>query len=283
MNTTDAGLQRLLARLLVDQGALQGFRRHPDSLARDYGLTGSQADALAGLDQTGLDFTARTVRTKREDRLEQRFPLTFRLLRAAGRLDEVLDAYAFATLPVRRPDQSRLLTEAHRFVGFLAGPPLPDLPSYAADLARYELLRLELSVATRSEPREAAGTQPKPATPPPDLDDERVGDAVPLLPPSVRTGSYGYDVAALADQLLAGPCVPDPPVAPTCLVLTEAAHESSYLSYRVPPVVLEVLSRCDGTATVREIASMRPALPAAAILRGCLERGVVRLRNFPRL
>jgi len=279
MNANGSGLQGLLARLLVDERALQVFRQIPDSLVREYGLTVSQADALKGLDATGLDFTARTVRTKREDRLGQRFPLTFSLLRAAGRLDEVIDSYALATLPIRRREESRLLTEAQRFVTFLDGMSQPDLPPYTPDLARYELLRLDLSVAAAPEPAQADRTQAD-DTPPADLDDERIGTAVPVLSQNVLIGSFTYDVVGLVEKLLAGPCVPDAHKAPTSLVLVEAAEESSFLVYRVPPAVLAILTRCDGSSTFREIASTRlDGASAGSILRGCLQRGIVRLRQ----
>src|SRR5262245_51265719 len=250
MTANGAGVQRLLARLLADRQALLAFRRSPASLGREYGLTPSALAALSGLDAVGLDFTARTVRRKREDRLEQHLPLTFRLLRAAGLLDRVMDAYAARTLPIRRRGGSRLLIEAHRFVTFLADLRLPGLPAYSGDLARYELLRLELSVATTAEPGKAERAEPEADTDPADPDDEQTRNACPVLPDNVRLGSFGYDVTSLAEQLLAAPCVPDAREEPTRLALVEAPEESSYLVYRVPEPVFTILTRCDGSSTL---------------------------------
>jgi hypothetical protein len=59
-------LEGFLARLYTDQALLEAFLRQPKAVAREAGLTDSDAAALTTIDRDGLVMAARSFRAKRQ-------------------------------------------------------------------------------------------------------------------------------------------------------------------------------------------------------------------------
>ena len=63
-----ASLEAYLARLYLDADARREFAADPQGAARGAGLDEADVVALAQIDRTGLELTARSLRAKREGR-----------------------------------------------------------------------------------------------------------------------------------------------------------------------------------------------------------------------
>jgi hypothetical protein len=65
-------VEQLLASLYTDAGVRDAFFADPLSVARDFGLDDTQAQALAGIDREAVELAARCYAAKRESHASKR-------------------------------------------------------------------------------------------------------------------------------------------------------------------------------------------------------------------
>jgi hypothetical protein len=234
----------------------------PRDLADRYGLSAAEMGVLLSLPATQLDLVRREVRAKRWDLLSV-LPATTRALSQweGGRQR---DAYLTGTArPAGVIGRSGwLVAEAAHLVDWLHGH---DLPPAVRELADFELLMLELAEdAAASEAALAAQ-----AVPAAEL------HCRPVVAETVRFRVFRHDVVALAAGI--PPALgSDPPAAPTRLVLQKRWPLRWPAVTRAGEAVVDLLGRCDGSRTARELAAAAtdPDRTAASIAT-LLERAVL--------
>src|ERR1044072_5474787 len=185
-------MHSVLARLYVNETFLESFCAGPDQALTGYDLTPREAAALAGIDRDAVKKYASSLRAKTQGRFEH-----------AYRLLITLDAAAFHKYYLRfyelrpiRPYETfnGPISEFGRFLErSFAGN--PEVPPYAADLARYQRLFYEARFAPRSP---AAPRVEPPAAG--ELDDR----SRLCVAPGVRLERFPYDMAALEAALRQG-------------------------------------------------------------------------------
>jgi len=266
------GVQALLAMLLVDERARRRFAIDPAAVAAPFGLSAQEVDQAVGAIGQGFELAARGVTGKRVRRLRTFFPCSFALLDGLGLGSGLARAFCQEIAPTWRAERDEDgLATAHRFVAFAVATGLPGAPACTVDLLRYELLRLELTLAAARLARTGR------ATPPPGpagLDPA----ARPVLAVHVRVAAYRYDVLDLAGWLRRRPRRPGSaaartlPAEPTRVVVVQAPGSRAPAVYRIPLRLHELLTRCDGTSTVAELTEPDGA---AGLLQLAVDRGLV--------
>ncbi|MFI6172171.1 hypothetical protein ACIBCN_35710 [Nocardia sp. NPDC051052] len=135
-----SGFQRALAELLTAGAARVMLDERPGELAARFGLTPAELELLVAADRRQLDINVRSVTNKRLDMLARCLPAT---LSAAPHQHELLGDFVRRHPPVHVDGQQnhrRVLAEGTRFLDYL----MTSGRQHMADLARYEVLRLEL-------------------------------------------------------------------------------------------------------------------------------------------
>jgi hypothetical protein len=261
-------MHSVLARLYVDEGFLQSFCAGPDQALERYDLTPREAAALAGIDRGAVRKYAASLRTKTRGRFEH-----------AYRLLLTLDAAAFHKYYLRfyelrpiRPYETfhGPIVELGRFLerSFTDNS---EVPPYAADLVRYQRLFHQ----ARFEPRERRASPAAPA-----ID----AGARLRVAPGVRVERFQYDMAALEEILLKGE-TPGEVEPAACRVVFQSLPEMGRArKFQVSESTAGLLSLCDGTRDLGDVAARLEAGPdavmeaAAKLLRlGLLEEALEEL------
>ena len=262
-------MHSVLARLYVDGTFLESFCAGPGQALARYDLTPREATALAGIDRDAIRKYAASLRSKTRARFEH----AYRLLLA-------LDAAAFHKYYLRfyelrpiRPYESFSgpTAELGQFLerSFADNP---EVPPYAAELARYQRLFFQARLGPK------AGIAPR--VEPPAVK-ELDGRARPGAVPGLRIERFQYDMAALEVALSKGE-IPRDVQRSTCQVVFQSFPEIGRArKFQVSTSTAELLSLCDGTRELGDIAKsleadLEAVLKAAAkLLRlGLLEEVV---------
>jgi len=236
---------------------------HGDGFRARYDLSAAELTVLRSLPTGELAHLRREIGVKRWELLTV-LPSTTRILaeQSGGRLR---DAYLSGTVRpagvVGRPGW--LLQEASHLVGWLHGRPVVPPPVLA--LADFELLLLELSEdEAASTAARAMAQQPHPAAAP-------AAGFRPRLSAAVRVRTFPYDVMALAAAPGADVAVRETGV----LIRKHWPHRLPVIT-RAGVGIVNLLGRCDGRATARQVAAASPdPVRAAAALSTLVERKIL--------
>ncbi|MEA2562609.1 MAG: hypothetical protein QOH06_4113 [Acidobacteriota bacterium] len=230
-----------LARLYVDETFLQSFCARPDQALARYDLTPREAAALAGIDRDAVKKYAASLRSKTRGRFEHAYRLLLALDEAAFhkyylRFYELRPIRPYETFNGPTVELGQFLERSFT--------DNPEVPPYAADLARYQRLFYQ----ARFEPR--AGTAP-PAASPAGLDlRTRL-----RLAPGVRIERFQYDMAALEETLRKGERPQDVQRA-TCEVVFQSLPEVGRArKFQISKSTAGLLSQCDGTRELGDAAA----------------------------
>jgi hypothetical protein len=236
-----------LARLYTDEPFLESFCARPEQILSSYDLTPREAAALAGIDRDAVTKYASSLRSKTRGRFEH----AYRLLLA-------LDAAAFNKYYLRfyelrpiRPYETfngPIVELGQFFEGSFTDN--PEVPPYAADLARYQRLFFQ----ARFEPRERIGSRVEP--PAVNALDARTRLGVA---PGVRIERFRYDMGALEETLRKGEA-PQEVQSEDCQVVFQSLGEVGRArKFQVSTSTAELLSLCDET---RELGNIVASLEA---------------------
>lgn len=238
------GFQRALAELLTTGQTRAQLDRRPAELAARFALTGAELGLLTAVDRGQLDIFVRSVNNKRLDMVARCLPAT---LSALSHRHDVFDDFLRRCPPLDAEGQQnhqRVLAEGSRFHGYLSRCLRHDL----ADLARYEVLRLELlfdPAATLAAEDAAPGT---------------------ALGAHVRLAEFGHDVVRRHNTWLStGVAPPEPSGGPIRIALVKLAGRQAVDCYRL------------GTRAYRILLSGELFGPdAAPVLRFARQQGLLR-------
>lgn len=239
-------MQSVLARLYVDGTFLDSFCAGPEQALARYDLTPREAAALAGIDRDAVRKYASSLRAKTRGRFEHAYRLLLTLDPAAFqryylRFYELRPIQPYETFHGPIDELGRFLERS--FTGN------PAVPPHAADLARYQRLFHQARFAPR------ARTAPGP----------RSGLAIA---PGVRLERFRYDMAALEDALRKGGIPRDVQPAECRVVFQSLPEIGRARKFQVSESTARLLSLCDGTRGLGEIAesleSDREAVEEAA-------------------
>jgi len=246
-------MHSVLARIYVNEAFLESFCAGPDQALAEYDLTPRETAAFAGIDRDAIRKYASSLRMKTQSRFEAAYRLLF-----------ALDAATFQKYYLRfyelrpiRPYESfdGPIVELGRFLECsFAGN--PEAPPYAADLARYQRLFYQ----ARFDPRVGIAPRAEPAAM-----DELDGRVRLGVVPGVRVERFQYDMAALEEALRKDEKPRD--VEPkACRVVFQSLPEVGRArKFQVSASTAGLLSRCDGTRELGEIAESLEADPGAVL------------------
>ncbi|HEY2295250.1 MAG TPA: hypothetical protein VGM86_31490 [Thermoanaerobaculia bacterium] len=262
-------MHSVLARLYVDGAFLESFCAGPDQALARYDLTPRETAALTGIDRDAIRKYASSLRMKTEGRFENMYRLLLTL--AADAFHKYY--LRFFELRTIRPYETfdGPIVELGQFLeSSFAGN--PEVPPYAAELARYQRLFYQ----ARFEPRTRTASLTEPAAV--DALDGRLRLAVA---PGVRVERFQYDMAAI-EAALRKDEIPQDVEPKACQVVFQSLPAMGRArKFQVSASTAELLSRCDGTREIGGIAEILGAdreavLEAAAkLLRlGLLEEVV---------
>ena len=225
-----------------------------------YGLSASDLTVLRGLPTGEVEHLRREILSKRWDLLSV-LPATTRALteHAGGRFRrDYLTGTSRPAGVVGRPGW--LVQEAAHLAGWLRER--PDVPPALLALAEYELLVLELAEDARAGT--AAQAETRAAGPP--RPHHR-----PRLSAAVRVRTFPYDVIALA----AAPAA-EATARQTGVLLQKRWPQRLPVASRSGVEVVRLLARCDGRATIEQLAaSADDRVRAAAVLASLVTRNVL--------
>ena len=231
-----------LARLYVDETFLESFCTRPDEALKRYDLTPREAAALAGIDRDAIRKYSSSLRTKTRGRFEHAYRLLL-ALDAAAFNKYYLRFYELRTI---RPYESfnGPILELGRFLerSFTDNP---EVPPYAAELARYQRLFFQ----ARFEPREGISPRVEPPSPPPIEPWTRVA-----VVPGVRIERFQYDMAALENALRKGEIPRDVQPEASQVVFQALPEVGRARKFQVSASTADLLSLCDGTRELGRIA-----------------------------
>ncbi|KAA8881987.1 hypothetical protein F3087_39845 [Nocardia colli] len=218
---TGSGFQRALAELLTAGDARILLDERPTELAARFGLTRTELDLLVAADRRQLDINIRSVTNKRLDMLARCLPAT---LSAAPHQHELLGDFIRRYPPVHvegQQNHKRVLAEGTRFLDYL----VTSGRQHMADLARYEVLRLELLY-------DPAAT----------LAAEHATDDGSELGAHVRLAEFDTDVVAQHNEWMRTGEVPsDGTATPIRIALVKVAGRSALACYRLGEQAYRVL------------------------------------------
>lgn len=237
-------MEACLARLYVDEPFRKLFYLDPTTL-NEYWLTDKEAASLRGIDRAMLEHYAGSLKNKRRGRIERAYPMLFRLYP-----DEVAKYfsryYQLYTSKVSRSPQQEVCEFGEFIEESMAGT--NHMPSYAADIARYERLYYEMLSSAGFRASTAEGVS------------NRMTDQhdVPFLRDGVEMADFEYDVAEIEDRLHGGDTVPhalDLARVPLSIAFRPSTRTSAAKMLRLNAATRAVLERCDGSHTVGAITS----------------------------
>lgn len=228
-------VQSVLARLCTDRDYRQAFRENRRATLTRERLTLTEREQLLTLDLAQVERFAASLRRRRLAVVRELAPATSHALGEG--LARLFEQYADLHSPAEGAE------EALAFLGFVLDVTL-DRPPYLHDVARYEKLRLEVLQA-QADARTNSGP----------TDDAAIGlQARPRLSATGGLMAAGYDLARSYRPLAAGEATHLAPDA--ChLLLGSVPGSASVRARRINSTTAQVLSQCDGTATLGEIAA----------------------------
>ncbi len=266
---SDGDLQVALAHLLVDDQARRRLRDEPEILRRRFGLTGDQLRVLRNLDARRLELTARVGRAKRLDFLRRGLPATLDAVELAGGHGLLHEFVQTVWAPVEPVGVSRSLGEGHRFAGFLRTRGTAVEPAWLHDLARFELVTVELLADAEASAWARRAGQRAPA--------DDLASANVVLGRHVRVETFVYDVVALLEAVRQG-VLPAAVPSRTHLTVVKKPRRRSLATYRTGETVAELLRCCARPQPLAEmLAAAGPAEQGqtAEALHRALAEGVL--------
>jgi hypothetical protein len=236
-----------LARLYTDEPFLRSFCAKPELALSRYDLTPRETAALAGIDRDAVTKYASSLRIKTRGRFEP----PYRLLLA---LDEVaFNRYYLRFYELRpiRPYETfnGPVVELGRFLesSFTDNP---EVPPYAADLARYQRLFFQ----ARFEPRAGIAPRGEPSALSEPDDQARLS-----VVPGVRVERFQYDMAALEEALRKDEIPRDVQRAECQVVFQSLPEIGRARKVQVSASTAELLALCDGARKLGDIAEILDA------------------------
>ncbi|MDC0749196.1 hypothetical protein [Polyangium mundeleinium] len=235
-------MQRYLVRLYTDDCFRMLSHIAPEKTLHMYALSPEEGRAVTEIDRDMLETFAASLKGKRLERIQENYPLTGRLVPAA--MDRYTDRF-YQLFPARphASTQEYLGSFGTFLEETLRGD--EDVPTYAAELARYERLFC------------AAGF------PPTRTDDDVEGagapaggisiDACPVVKSGVCFGGFEYNITDIVSSLRHDelPCRIEK--APVWIVFQHLAGLSPPRVFEVNQALGSLLDLCDGVRTVRGI------------------------------
>lgn len=232
-----------LARLYVDEAFLESFCAEPDQALAGYGLTPREAAALAGTDRDAIRKYASSLRFKTRSRFENAYRLLL-TLDAAAFHKYYLRFYELRPIRPYETFNGPIIELGLFFERSFTGN--PEVPPYAADLARYQRLFYE----ARFGPGERSGSGVEPRAVGPLDARSRLGVA-----PGVRIERFGYDMRAMEELLREGEVPREVQSAP-CQVAFQSLNEVGRArKFQVSKSTAALLALCDGTRELGDVAT----------------------------
>ncbi|MDI1435370.1 hypothetical protein [Polyangium sorediatum] len=235
-------MQHYLVRLYTDDCFRMLSHIAPEKTLQMYTLSPEESRAVTEIDRDMLETFAASLKGKRLERVLENYPLSGRLVPAAmdrytDRFYQLFPARPHASTQEYLADFGTFLEEA------LRGD--EEVPTYAAELARYERLFC------------AAGFPPTRA----DEDVEDVGapagdismDACPAVKSGVYFGEFEYNITDIVASLRHDELPSRIEEAPGWIVFQHLAGSSSPRVFEVNQALGSLLDLCDGVRTVRSI------------------------------
>ncbi|AUX38912.1 hypothetical protein [Sorangium cellulosum] len=262
---SSSGLQAAFAHVLVDRKLRDRLSEQGEALRARFDLTGEELEKLLELSPSRLGVTATTVGAKRVDFLVRALPRTSTIF--GGSCQCQLMGFVEASMPFEPSDGNqvnRLVAEGQRFIEYLETRPA-GAPTYAVDLANYELLHLKLNYASD-------------AVRPPEGEVVIAGDAPLQLGRHVALGEFGHDVVSLIEA----PELPKAAAPAHAFVALVKSAPRKIVPYRIGPAVFRMLESWRAPATLSEVRaalsaqlgpSVEPGVDAAA--RFALQEGIL--------
>ena len=250
-----AEMNAALGRLYVDEHVRRLFAREPDSILNGYGLSDTEAAAIAGIDREQLELFAEGLVRKKLGRMMKAYEATRAL--NPGRFDAYFRRFygTRTAYPGQRPGEYTYEFGLYLEQSFNAEH--DDFPPYARDLARFER---ELTRA-QATARGAGGHHDGP----PDADGKPVADEAagefdidcsvrPATAPGVVVCHFAFDVTALRAGLREGgepaEAVPDEHY----IAFHATPEMSAPKTFRLNPRLGLLMRLSDGARTVTHIA-----------------------------
>lgn len=241
-----AEMQSALGRLCVDGAFRRQFELEADEALDDYKLTGEERETLKRIDQKLLRHFARGLKTKREGRFRTTFPLLFQCVPPP----EMRRYYSrFYELDPARPSEpvSAAMDRFGRFMEETLATD-PDVPPYAAEVARYE----RLSRAVMAHLGEEDGTEWLNRTP--EAPAPLTAESRPRLAEAVRLGLFRCDVIRVVEQLRNGGEVSAEWGDGHFVVFQRLDGKTAPKVFRVNEPTFFLLEQCAGRRTPAELA-----------------------------
>ena len=260
------GFQAAFAHVLVHKEVREHLHDNGAALKAQFDLTDEELDTLIASSPGRMRVTSTTVGYKRVDFLTRALPKASMVF--SGDCQCQLLTFVEACPPFEPAggnQVNRLVAEARRFIAYLESDPSSGAPTYAVDLARYELLHLSLNYAS-----DAAG--------PPEREPEITDDTVIQLGRHVSLGEFAHDVVTLveAEELPKGA-----PTVHTFVAIVKAAPRK-IVPYRIGTVVFRMLESWRAPARLRDLrdaltAQLGPSFEAGidAAARFALREGIL--------
>lgn len=234
---TASGFQSAFAYVLVHRDVRERLAEHSRDLQTRFALTDDEIRTLVAVSPSRLQTSASIVATKRFEFLSRALPRASTVL--GGHCQCSLMEYAEACPPTEETFDchlNRSLVEGRRFIGYLERVRPAQAPTYAVDLARYELARMELRYNSAMSVVSSIDHSIS------DRSKLRLGDHVTL-------GEFGFDVIALASA-----AVLPPTAAPQRTLLALAKTQARRIvPYRIGAVVYLMLKTWQTPARVGDV------------------------------
>jgi hypothetical protein len=238
-------MQACLAQLYTQDAYRALFAIHPDRCLSSYRLTQEETNALKALNLSELDRFAATLRAKRRGKLRSGFPLLFALEPTI--IGQLADRYM--ELHPARPHETTLqqvLSFGEYIEEAIDGD--AQLPNYACDLARYELLYF----TAKFQPI-AIDEPPAWTTRPTGGGFRLLGNVRPRRGAGTFIGTFQVDIqeVALLTQQGNPPRFAPPDV--THLLFQQQPAEVDPLLFALNVLTVELLDLCDGSRCIDAI------------------------------
>lgn len=240
-----AEMQAFLARLYVDDSFRGLFQHLPDKTLESYTLTEAERAAVKAIDRKMLDIFAASLKHKARSKYQAAYPLLFKLNRAS--VDKYYDRYY--QLHHSKPDESTF-SKVIAFGRFMEETVEGDaqLPPYTSDLVKFE--RMIYFTRFWPSPADSFGVINDPDD---TLPESVTLDARPTRLENVSVGSFSYDVVKITDELEQDRAPTDLQEGEYRLVFQQQSNSLRPQIFGVNPATAELLDRCDGKSTVREL------------------------------
>lgn len=237
-------MQHYLVRLYTDDCFRMLSQIAPDKTLHMYALSPDERRAVTEIDRDMLEMFVASLKGKRLERILENYPLSSRLVPAA--MDRYTDRF-YQLFPARphASTQEYLVSFGTFLEETLRGD--EDVPTYAAELTRYERLFCAAGFppAQTDEDIEGAGA------PTGDIS----MDACPVVKSGVYFGEFEYNITNIVSSLRQDELPSRIEKASGWIVFQHLTGSSSPRVFEVNQALGSLLCLCDGVRTVRGIAA----------------------------